>query len=134
MAFVVTNTQASAKMAARKPFRNSTGSLWGEPRNLLPDRGYMPGAAWDLLREQFVPGTYVVFSYATPIAWATPGAALLTVPDVRYSNTTTQHQGACLHGSYDSGVGQVGQRVLTGAPECVRRGKGHSPYGPRAGW
>lgn len=34
---------------------------------------------------------YVVLSYGTPIAWAGPGEAL-TVPDVRYSVTTSKHQ------------------------------------------
>lgn len=34
---------------------------------------------------------YLVRSYGTPIAWAAPGEPL-TVPDVRYSVTTTRHQ------------------------------------------
>lgn len=34
--------------------------------------------------------TYVVWSYATPIAWRTAGAQWV-VPDVRYSNTTARH-------------------------------------------
>lgn len=35
---------------------------------------------------------YVVLSYGTPIAYAVTGSPL-TVPDVRYSVTTSRHQG-----------------------------------------
>lgn len=38
--------------------------------------------------------SYVVFSYATPIAWErTDGVTV--VPDVTYSRTTTRHQNLC---------------------------------------
>ena len=37
---------------------------------------------------------YTVLSYATPIAYVTKDGAV-RVPDARYSNTTTAHQGMC---------------------------------------
>jgi hypothetical protein len=58
----------------------------------------------------------------------------MTVPCVRYSNATTQHQYACLHGRYDSGVGEIGNWLDVGDPGSVRKGRGASPYGPREGW
>ena len=41
-------------------------------------------------------GMYVVYSYATPIAWGSmdPGT-LLTVPDLSYSRSTNSHQSEC---------------------------------------
>lgn len=133
MAYTVNNSEASAKMAHREEFRNSTGSLHGGGESYTPDRGYMPAEAYEALRQAFVPGTYVVFSYDTPIAWAVPGAGLLTVPDVRYSNTTSRHQSACVHGNYRSGVGHIGERVTYTDPGAFRKGKGHTPFGPLGG-
>lgn len=39
---------------------------------------------------------YAVYSYSTPIAWYSHGT--WTVPDVRYSVTTTRHQNAARKG------------------------------------
>ena len=78
-------------------------------------------------------------------------AALLTVPDVRYSQTTTRHQTACLGVRVDLGeIGRtlrsneyhgagtvyltIGERVDAGDPGAVTRGRGRSPFGSRVGW
>lgn len=78
-------------------------------------------------------------------------ASLLTVPEVRYSQTTTQHQSACLGARVHRdepgrpltsdeyhGAGTVhltiGERVDAGDPGAVTRGRGRSPFGPRLGW
>lgn len=118
-------------------------------------------AAWrDVLREVADnaddwarPGrgrVYVVFSYDTPIGWvdmrddAPVAAPLLTVPDVRYSNTTTQHQShAVMHvsltadGALDYSRGYVYTGEHTTLPDVdpgeVRKGRGASPFGPRRG-
>lgn len=37
---------------------------------------------------------YVVWSYSTPIAWIT-NAGQCVIPDVKYSPTTSNHQGLC---------------------------------------
>lgn len=36
--------------------------------------------------------TYVITSYGTPIAWV-DAAGRVTIPDVKYSTSTTRHQG-----------------------------------------
>lgn len=57
-----------------------------------------PGWA-SVLRAEAV--DYVVWDYATPIAWHVAGQADWVIPDVRYSKTTTRHQNlmrvACEH-------------------------------------
>lgn len=42
-------------------------------------------------RESVKRADYVVYSYSTPIAWHTPEGWVM--PDVKYSPTTTTHQG-----------------------------------------
>jgi hypothetical protein len=74
----------------REPFTTS-GALWAVPGDHGTGRLPEPwlaqyNAAW-LAREL----DYVVYSYATPIAWHT--AAGWTFPDVKYSPTTSHHQG-----------------------------------------
>lgn len=72
-------------------FQNSTGSLSGRSRREVSGYGRLP-ASWreDLDRDK--EGVeYVVYSYSTPIAWRKRG--VWTVPDTRYSVTTSQHQG-----------------------------------------
>lgn len=58
---------------------------------------------------------YVVLSYGTPIAWAGPGESL-TVPEVRYSVTTSRHQGIARRADSDTMVPAYrhkGSRSLT---------------------
>jgi hypothetical protein len=55
-----------------------------------------PASGGKMPREYTIPATavYVVFSYVTPIAWVDADGTV-TIPDTRYSPTTTQHQGQC---------------------------------------
>jgi hypothetical protein len=58
-----------------------------------PRQGEMPQDAHKLLLKKIGQGLvrYVVFSYTTPIAWVlTEG--LVTMPEIKYSATTSQHQ------------------------------------------
>lgn len=43
-------------------------------------------------RDSVKTADYVVYSFSTPIAWHTPDGEW-HVPDVKYSQTTTKHQG-----------------------------------------
>lgn len=68
----VTNRAAAPKIANREPFTNSTGSFRGVSGDKANNgTGLMPkDEAYDYLAQKmwgFI--DYVVFSYATPIAW-----------------------------------------------------------------
>jgi hypothetical protein len=80
---------AGVRVSKRQPFRNHTGTFRGVVgfpgslgelptywRNRFPARGVV----------------YTIMSYDTPIAWLDHNDEW-TVPDVRYSPTTTFHQG-----------------------------------------
>ncbi len=62
--------------------------------------GRLPFRESEILRhaqtdaERFGEELYVVFSYATPIAWGLDGRELY-VPDTRYSVTTSRQQSLC---------------------------------------
>lgn len=74
--------------AMRTDFYNMTDRVpwWG---HLDTDHVYQ------LRRDLQTYGTlYVVYSYATPIAWGPVGGPLY-VPDAHYSATTTKHQNIC---------------------------------------
>lgn len=77
---------AAPLIAQREQFMTH-GAMWATIRpsmfGRLPDQ-------WHLKFEQSKP-TYVVMSYSTPIAWW--GLLGWVVPDVRYSVTTSKHQG-----------------------------------------
>ena len=79
------NRDCGALVARREPFTGS--NLRGGPRGIFGNFGWMPQE----LREQFREDRpdYVVWSYATPIAWH--GRRGWTVPPVRYSPTTLRH-------------------------------------------
>lgn len=66
---------------------------------------------------------YIVMSYGTPIAWAGPGEQL-TVPDVRYSVTTSRHQSICRRADYTDGLCHGESPAGHGDPRCGRKG-GH---------
>lgn len=70
----------------------------------------------------FAQAHYAVWSYDTPIGWLRQDGTLF-MPPVRYSLTTTQHQGL-LARAWD---------IWFMATESARKGKGKSPYGPRSG-
>lgn len=142
----LSNDECSLAMAARRQFRNRTGSLWGQWFDGLPDAGpgVLPDSYVDELKE--LAPVYVVYSYETPIAWATEGDELLTVPDVNYSLTTSQHQYRCLHiaGEYEwidsqleiiKPTRRIGRWHNNGTPANVfSKGKGRTPFRERAGY
>jgi hypothetical protein len=88
----VTNFNAGGRIAARRDFKNATGSFSGyarsAPQAFLGYLGHLPQRwrAADLERAD-----YVVYSYSTPIAWHIPGEGW-HVPEVSYSSTTNKHQ------------------------------------------
>jgi len=62
--------------------------------------GQLPREHLDALIAAHKAGTvYVVFSYETPIAWYSYATETWTIPNVKYSITTTQHQGRVYLGS-----------------------------------
>ena len=81
----IANRDCGALVARREPFTGSNlvgGSPWG-----VGSFGRLP-YAW---RDVYVADApdYVVWSYATPIAWH--GRQGWTVPPVKYSPTTARH-------------------------------------------
>lgn len=142
----LSNDECSLAMAERREFRNRTGSLWGQWFDDLPDAGpgVLPDSYVDELKE--LAPVYVVYSYQTPIAWATESDELLTVPDVRYSLTTSQHQSACLtvRGKYEWIDGQlktvkppreIGRLHHNGtAANTFSKGRGRTPFSERVGY
>jgi hypothetical protein len=69
------------------------GALRGERQSYATSYGRLPAEHASALRSAESNGTltYVVYSYATPIAWCAAGE--WTMPDTRYSATTSHHQG-----------------------------------------
>lgn len=97
---------AGEAMRNRQPMHNSNRTFRGEA--IAPQPGRMvssgrlylhPEWAARLAGEEQV--DYVVWSYATPIAWHTPEGWV--VPPVKYSPTTTQHQHTARMGVHYSG-------------------------------
>lgn len=70
------------------------GALSGEPNPAYVHTGRLPEPYADDLRFEVRRGnvTYVMYSYATPIAWKLRDGTVVS-PDVSYSVTTSQHQG-----------------------------------------
>lgn len=140
-----TNDHALAHIIDRTPFANRGHSLWSEWTG-LPGMGAAPDsviAALVKATENYTVPVYVVYSYSTPIGWARREDDELTVPDIRYSTTTTQHQGMALGGrpvltgrtySFDTDYVTTGHKVKMGDPGQVRKGRGHSPFTVRGGW
>lgn len=94
MATVSIRSDAHRLLLARAPFR-SHGALRAHDFP-LSGTGRMP-AEWVAAyrRDCDDPGiSYVVYSYATPIAWVRADGVSV-VPDVGYSATTTRHQNLC---------------------------------------
>lgn len=67
------------------PWSNAGRTFYGRP-GPATTTGCLPSEYRDAVRA----ARYVVFSYRTPIAWLTDTG--WTVPDVRYSRTTSRHQ------------------------------------------
>ena len=96
MKYKVTNREAVGKIARREDFANSTGSFTGKDMEIRPIHrwvrfGWMPEWAERVLFE--VGRAYVVFSYETPIGWFDYRRGTWVMPRVRYSATTSRHQG-----------------------------------------
>ena len=93
-----TSTRNAADLiAARQPFTTSGALRGGPPANSTMstwDCGRLPGDHVSHLMCDLLTGhvVYIVYSYGTPIAWHTVDTGW-TVPDVRYSATTSRHQG-----------------------------------------
>lgn len=90
-------TDAADSIRRRESFVAGDGSLSGRDALYMigATTGRLPNALRTELRAAFDrhrQALYVVWSYGTPIAWAAPGEPL-TVPAVRYSVTTSRHQG-----------------------------------------
>lgn len=70
------------------------GSLRGERQPVNPSMGRLPDEPVHLYRadEQGERIEYLVSSYGTPIGWAT-GTGRVVIPSIRYSTTTSRHQG-----------------------------------------
>jgi hypothetical protein len=66
------------------------GTLAGESMSYMPHEGRLPARFGPALGSaSSAPDFYVVFSYATPIAWFANGE--WSVPAVKYSSTTSRH-------------------------------------------
>lgn len=73
----------------------SDGSVW--------QTGQLP-AEWTEALKSDPSVSYVVYSYATPIAWYSELQCQWVIPDVKYSVTTSKHQGII-----STAIGQIGQ-------------------------
>jgi hypothetical protein len=79
-------TQYVKPLRNREPFRTH-GSLRGAPVTCGAETGRLPRQYHDSVRA----ADYVVWSYATPIAWHGPDGWVM--PDETYSVTTSKQQG-----------------------------------------
>jgi hypothetical protein len=79
-------------LTERREFNPDSASLRGRAGRFGPfHSGRLRGRSEQAFLTDMHAIDYVVFSYATPIAWHTPGG--WTVPVDRYSVTTSKHQG-----------------------------------------
>lgn len=79
--------EAMERIANRQAFK--AHSLSGRYVNYTPDRGRL-GDEYERLLADFKTGAYVVFSYATPIAWF--GANGWYAVEQKFSRTTSKTQ------------------------------------------
>lgn len=91
-----TRSTLPALLARRFECKNSNGSVRGTA--FVSGVGRLPAEYVEIFRAAQDAGrlVYVVYSYATPIAWVeetmTDGERWI-IPEVKYSVTTTNHQG-----------------------------------------
>lgn len=84
----VTNRDARSLIRDRVEFKSRTGNFLGQkhtPGYHVGYTGYLPQAYES--HGRLVNADYIVFSYATPIAWHLADGWV--IPDVRYSSTTS---------------------------------------------
>lgn len=73
-----------------RPF--NIGNLSGSWSN-SPNMGQLPKEYVDMLKALAqTDDVYVIYSYRTPIAWRARNSKTWTIPNVKYSVTTTNHQ------------------------------------------
>lgn len=125
---------AAGHIFRREPFKigNLQGALLEQERDLL-NVGDLPEKYELALRADLrdMPPVFIVWSYSTVIAWRRknghawddPDKGGVTVPPVRYSLTTTQHQHVVARA-----LGLDGFM----SSESAREGKGKTPY--TKGW
>jgi len=80
-------------LTANQDFSSPTGNLWGESTQYVTTNyGRLPEPWLTWIRKDQERKTlqYIIYSYATPIAWRSNG--IWTMPDVSYSISTTRHQ------------------------------------------
>ena len=83
-------------LLARMVGFKGAGSMYAHRYNGQPDgTGFAPPASGGQFTG-VIPGSaiYVVWSYRTPIAWVDADGTV-TIPPLRYSVTTSQHQSQC---------------------------------------
>lgn len=109
----------------RETFTAGDGSLTGGTLGRLPvHAARLPADVFAAFDAAASSGPlYVVASYGTPITWAGPGEPL-TVPDVRYSVTTSRHQGIARRADYPDGLCHGESPAGHSDPRCGRKG-GH---------
>lgn len=86
-----------------EPFKLNGGSMSGWKTD-TPGFGRLPESERDAFRNQKESHgvEFVIFSYATPIAWKLRNGNWF-VPDVSYSTTTSGHQSAVKRALIDNG-------------------------------
>lgn len=87
----VANRDAGKHIVARQPFTGHNLSAQIYQLGSVPTGRLDPVHAATLRVDAATGPVYVVFSYATPIAWWAPETGW-AVPDARYSVTTSRHQ------------------------------------------
>jgi hypothetical protein len=91
----ITNKQVPSFVASRSDFKSNSGSA--ARYSYCPSTDRLPQEWVEQLRKDIDAAraadekVYVVFSYATPIAWCAAGQ--WTIPAVKYSVTTSKFQG-----------------------------------------
>jgi hypothetical protein len=90
-----TTRNAYVRIADLEPF--TTGGALAGFDGYPSTHGNLPREWSALLTSMRADVVYVVMSYRTPIAWVTSGGDAY-VPAVKYSPTTSRHQGQCRRG------------------------------------
>lgn len=79
--------QAFVPVLARRQDFTTSGALWGRAGSVVTT-GRLPR----MFLASVEMADYVVYSYATPIAWRIAKTGRWVMPAVKYSVTTTRHQ------------------------------------------
>ncbi|MCT9080480.1 hypothetical protein [Streptomyces fulvoviolaceus] len=82
---------AREALARREPF-HTYGAFRAVDGYSLPFGNWLPSCWQERYRADGDEITYTVLSYGTPIAWVLRSGEVV-IPDVKYSRTTTDHQG-----------------------------------------